>query len=451
MVFGGRYQLDTRIAAGGMGEVWRASDVVLGRQIAVKVLRSDVAERPGFLDRFRREARNLAMLSHPAIATLFDYGEHEGSPYLVMELVTGENLASRLHRDGPMPVNDVVDVVRRVAEGLAVAHEAGMVHRDIKPANLMITERGHVKITDFGISRLADSPTLTAATDVMGTPQYMSPEQISGQPTSPASDVYSLAVVAFEMLTGQPPFVADSPVAVALAQLHDLPPPLPTNVPDWFATLIGSSLAKTAVDRPADGHELVVALDRTQLTVPDDIAPLFSPTAPMSPADIVRSPGLLAASDLIGPLRRHRTKRLASVGLAAVAIAALVTAMLVARPGGTDSTLTIDPTVVSTPASASTTPASDVPAPVTTAPATTPPVTTRLVTVDPAAFVGRGQEQVVAELEALGLAVDVIAVDAERGTKKRTVIGVDPEGEVAPGTMIEVQVFQPNEKKGNDD
>jgi serine/threonine-protein kinase len=194
LTFGGRYELQSRIAIGGMGEVWQATDLVIGRQVALKILKDEYLGDPGFLERFRAEARHAALVNHEGIANVFDYGEEEGSAYLVMELVPGEALSTILEREHVLPTDKVLDIVAQTAAALQAAHAAGLVHRDIKPGNLLITPDGRVKITDFGIARIADQVPLTATGQVMGTVQYLSPEQASGHPASPTTDIYSLGI-----------------------------------------------------------------------------------------------------------------------------------------------------------------------------------------------------------------------------------------------------------------
>ena len=191
--FGGRYELDSRIAIGGMGEVWEATDHVIGRTVAIKILKDEYMGDPGFLERFRAEARHAALVNHEGIASVFDYGEENGSAFLVMELVPGEALSTVLERDGELSTDKTLDIVAQTSAALQAAHAAGLVHRDIKPGNLLITPDGRVKITDFGIARIADQVPLTATGQVMGTVQYLSPEQASGHAASPATDTYSLA------------------------------------------------------------------------------------------------------------------------------------------------------------------------------------------------------------------------------------------------------------------
>ncbi|MDN5745737.1 MAG: serine/threonine protein kinase, partial [Nocardioidaceae bacterium] len=218
-----RYRLDSRIAVGGMGVVWRGTDTRLNRPIAVKVLKPEYADDPTFRTRFEGEARSAAALHHPGIAGVYDYGAGDVGgnqpPYLVMEFVDGQPLSALLSSakssGRTLDVGAVQDLMAQAGEALGVAHRAGTVHRDVKPANLLVTSDRTVKITDFGIARAADSVALTRTGSVMGTPQYLSPEQARGNPSTPASDVYSLGVVAYECLVGRRPFEADTPVATA--------------------------------------------------------------------------------------------------------------------------------------------------------------------------------------------------------------------------------------------
>lgn len=251
VTFGGRYELDSRIAIGGMGEVWEATDHVIGRTVAIKILKDEYMGDPGFLERFRAEARHAALVNHEGIASVFDYGEENGSAFLVMELVPGEALSTILERDGSLSTDKTLDIVAQTSAALQAAHAAGLVHRDIKPGNLLITPDGRVKITDFGIARIADQVPLTATGQVMGTVQYLSPEQASGHPASPATDTYSLGIVAYECLAGKRPFTGESQVAIAMAQINEQPPPLPPTVAVPVQNLVMAMIAKKPEDRPA--------------------------------------------------------------------------------------------------------------------------------------------------------------------------------------------------------
>ncbi len=259
LTFGGRYQLSSRVAIGGMGEVWQATDLVIGRTVAIKILKDEYLGDPGFLERFRAEARHAALVNHEGIANVFDYGEEDGSAYLVMELVPGEALSAIIERERVLPTDRVLDIVAQTASALQAAHAAGLVHRDIKPGNLLITPEGRVKITDFGIARIADQVPLTATGQVMGTVQYLSPEQASGHSASPSTDIYSLGIVAYEMLAGRRPFTGESQVAIAMAQINETPPELAVTVAEPVRNLVYSCIAKSPADRPATAAHLARA------------------------------------------------------------------------------------------------------------------------------------------------------------------------------------------------
>lgn len=258
---GGRYQLTDRIAIGGMGEVWKALDNVLGRVVAIKILKEEYMGDPGFLQRFRGEARHTALLNNDGIANVFDYGEADGSAYLVMELVPGEPLSTIIERERVLTSDFTLSVIAQTARALSAAHARGLVHRDVKPGNLLIMPSGKVKITDFGIARLADQIPLTATGQVMGTAQYLAPEQATGQTATGQSDLYSLGVIGYECLAGRRPFSGESQIAIALAQVNDRPPALPDTVPEAVRALIMSLLAKSPGDRPADASKLAFAAD----------------------------------------------------------------------------------------------------------------------------------------------------------------------------------------------
>ena len=252
----GRYRLTDRIAAGGMGEVWRGEDSLLNRAVAVKLLPTGRAGDEAFLARFRAEARYAASLSHPGIARVYDYGESAefGGAYLIMELVNGEPLSAILARAGRLSPDATLDIVSQSARALDAAHQAGIVHRDIKPGNLLVAAGGTTKITDFGIATAmaaAQASHLTETGMVMGTAMYVSPEQATGTPVTDASDIYSLGVVAYECLAGHPPFTASEPLAIAFAHKHEPVPALPPDVPQPVSDLVYHMLAKTPEERPA--------------------------------------------------------------------------------------------------------------------------------------------------------------------------------------------------------
>jgi eukaryotic-like serine/threonine-protein kinase len=257
-----RYRLDDLIATGGMGEVWRATDLALGRPVAVKLLRAEYVQHPETLTRFRAEARHAGSLSHQHIARIYDYGEADAThpPFLVMELVDGPPL-TRLLASGPMQPARVMDVVAQAADGLAAAHAAGLVHRDIKPGNLLLAPPDQVKITDFGIAYAAGSAPITRTGMLIGTPAYVAPERVTGAGATPASDLYSLGIVAYECLAGALPF-SGTAMEVALSHQMRALPPLPAAVPAEVGALVAELTAKDPAARPASAREVVTRAGR---------------------------------------------------------------------------------------------------------------------------------------------------------------------------------------------
>lgn len=263
-LLGARYELCWILGRGGMSTVWLAWDSELGRDVAVKVLKPEYTDSPEFRARFRNESRAAEALNSRNVVTTLDAREVylDGATfcYLVMEYVRGETLADVLRRELSLEEDRALDVLAQTAAGLSAIHAAGMVHRDIKPANLLITDEGVVKVTDFGIAKAAEAVPLTQTGLVVGTAQYVSPEQAQGRRVSSASDVYSLGVVGYEMLAGRRPFTGDSSVSVAIKHITDPPAPLPAHVSPQFRELIGICLRKEAARRYADGAELAGAI-----------------------------------------------------------------------------------------------------------------------------------------------------------------------------------------------
>ncbi len=264
VLVGGRYRLEELIAEGGMGEVWRARDELLDRDVAVKLLREALASDPNTVERFRREARAAGSLSHPNMANVFDFVEGDDVPGIVMELVDGETLATRITRDAPMGAGEAVVIADAILDALHAAHQGGLIHRDVKPGNVILAESGRVKVTDFGIARAAGESTLTQEGTVLGSVHYVAPEQVRGEAPIPASDLFAVAVILYEMLTGRRPFEGDSQVAVAVSRLTTDPVSPRTHRPDLspeLESVIMRGLARDPAARYQSASEMRAALD----------------------------------------------------------------------------------------------------------------------------------------------------------------------------------------------
>lgn len=261
---GGRYRLEARIGQGGMSTVYRALDETLQRRVAVKLMNREVLSDSDQLERFRREARAVAQLNHPHVVGVIDAGEDEGRPYIVFEYVEGETLKERIRRGGRLPIPEAVAYAIEIARALGAAHARHIVHRDVKPQNVLIDEEGSCKVTDFGIARTLDEEGLTADGRVLGTTDYVSPEQALGHPVTGQSDLYSLGVLLYEMLTGQVPFRGESQVAVAMKHVRDTLPDVQAKRPEVSAALaavIDRATAKRVQDRYANDAELIADLE----------------------------------------------------------------------------------------------------------------------------------------------------------------------------------------------
>jgi serine/threonine-protein kinase len=326
-LLGGRYRLDAQIGRGGMSSVYRAFDMVLERPVAIKLMHRDIASDSAQLERFRREARSIAQLSHPHIVTVIDAGEDlsadghlaaNGAPYIVLEYVEGETLKEKIRREGALEIPQAIAYAIELARALGVAHEHLIVHRDVKPQNVLISNEGGAKITDFGIARSLSEEGLTAAGRVLGTTDYVSPEQALGQPVTGQSDLYSLGVVLFEMLTGEVPFRGQTPVAVAMRHVREEVPDVQLirgELSAATAQVVDRAVAKDIDHRYPDAASMAADLEEVLA-----IEASRSGQASGEATSVLRSlPG--TARRRLPWRMRHPVRWAASLGLLAVAVA----------------------------------------------------------------------------------------------------------------------------------
>ena len=282
-VLGGRYRVEEELGRGGMAKVFKGTDEVLGRPVAIKVLAPQLADDEGFVARFRREAQAAARLNHSNLVSVYDTGEDDGIKYIVMEYVEGKTLTAYLAGGGRIMPDRAMEITEEICSALSVAHAAGIVHRDIKPGNIMVTPRGEVKVTDFGIARVSTTGDTVAQTvAVLGTASYLSPEQAQGQAVDGRSDIYSLGCVLYEMLAGRPPFIGDSPVTVASKQVLETPQPpskLNPDIPTELDAVILKALAKNPANRYQAADELRADLERARRGEPVIATPLLAEAA----------------------------------------------------------------------------------------------------------------------------------------------------------------------------
>ncbi len=426
-LYGGRYRLIKRIATGGMGEVWQAQDETILRLVAIKILKQQYMGDPDFVDRFRTEAKHAAMINHDGIANVYDYGEDEGSAFLVMELVPGEALSSILERERTLPAKQVISIIAQTALALDAAHREGLVHRDVKPGNLLITPDGQVKITDFGIARVANQVSLTQTGQVMGTVQYLAPEQATGKAATAAGDIYSLGIVAYEALAGRRPFKGDTQMAIAMAQINEVPPPLPEEIDPKLIRLVMDCLAKKPDQRPRSALELAA---RAEALLADSPAHVAINTVIPTGVDPVSDDTTVINTD---------TKPTVTVPViwpwVALILILLATIGVIVWAGLVSPKNEVDPTPTPTPTPTETQ---------TPTPTPTPTETTETVDVLLSEYQGLDVSLVVPRLSDLGLIVEPIAgteVPADDPLISQ-VYEVSPLGRLEVGSTIKVYYYQ---------
>ena len=291
VLLGNRYRLEERIAQGGMGDVWRGTDDVLGRTVAVKILLPALLDEPGFAERFRGEARTMATINHPGVVDIYDYGSDHQLAFLVMEYVEGDALSRTLARVGRLTPGRTMALVAQAADALHAAHQKGIVHRDVKPGNLLVRPNGTLVLTDFGIARSAMVGQLTAVGSVLGTASYISPEQATGAAATAASDIYALGIVAYQCLSGRRPFDGDSPLEISMKHVREAPRPLPNDIPPAVRSIVDRAMAKHPAARwPTAAALAAVARQAAAALVPPawsgasarhpNTSPGTSPTGP---------------------------------------------------------------------------------------------------------------------------------------------------------------------------
>ena len=423
-LYGERYRLQLRIAIGGMGEVWQAEDELILRQVAIKILKEEYLSDPAFLERFRTEARSAALVEHVGIANIYDYGEDTGSAYLVMELVPGESMSRLLEREKRLPEAQVLDIVAQTSRALAAAHARGLVHRDIKPGNLLITPDGKVKITDFGIARVGDQVPLTKTGQVMGTVQYLAPEQATGKTSTGATDLYSLGVVAYEALAGRRPFRGENQMAIAMAHINEMPPALSDSIDPRVQNLVLSCLAKKPNQRPESGTSLAIRAEAL-LREKRKGAPVASATPIDDPVTEVISTDTapLPRAPIVWPW-------LATIGLLILTTIVVIVAIL-SEPNASEISPTTNPN--STPNTTQT--VEETPEPEPTEPAT------YLVLVSD--VVGKNLSEVTAWLTERGFVVNAIPGELIPGSSPevRVVYAAAPTGNITVGSTVNVTYY----------
>lgn len=425
-LYGDRYRLQLRIAIGGMGEVWQAEDELILRQVAIKILKEEYLSDSNFLERFRSEARSAALVEHEGIANIYDYGEDTGSAYLVMELVPGESMSRLLEREKKLSEAKVLDIIAQTSRALAAAHARGLVHRDIKPGNLLITPEGKVKITDFGIARVGDQVPLTKTGQVMGTVQYLAPEQATGKTSTSATDLYSLGVVAYEALAGKRPFTGENQMAIAMAHINEMPPALPESIDPRVQNLVLSCLAKKPTQRPESATSLAIRAEALLREKRKGAG--ASSSKPKAPKD---DPVTEVFTAQTAPLPRAPIVWPWIATLVLLGVTAVVVIVAILSDTDTDGVDT-SPTQTQTQA----------PAPTVTAEPTETTEPRKLLVLR-SDIIGENLSAVTAELTERGFSVNAIPGELIPGTdpRVRTIYAVSPTGSVTKGSVIDVTYY----------
>ena len=424
-LYGDRYRLQLRIAIGGMGEVWQAEDQLILREVAIKILKEEYLSDPTFLERFRTEARSAALVEHEGIANVYDYGEDSNSAYLVMELVPGESLSRVIEREKKLPEAKVLDIMAQTSRALGAAHARGLVHRDIKPGNLLITPDGRVKITDFGIARVGDQVPLTKTGQVMGTVQYLAPEQATGKPSTPSTDLYSLGVVAYEALSGKRPFTGENQMAIAMAHINEMPPALPETIDPRVQNLVLSCLAKKPNQRPESATSLAIRAEALLREKRGNV--------PAPKRDKIEDPATELITTDTAPLPRAPIvwPWIATLGLLGLTAVVVIVAIL-SEPSPSDLENTQNPTPTQT----------QEPEPT----ATTEPEPSdepRNVLILRSDIIDQNLSDVTAKLTEQGFVVNAIPGELIPGDdpRVRTVYAVSPTGSIPEGSTIDVTYY----------
>lgn len=426
-LYGDRYRLQLRIAIGGMGEVWQAEDELILRQVAIKILKEEYLSDSNFLERFRSEARSAALVEHEGIANVYDYGEDTGSAYLVMELVPGESMSRLLEREKKLSEIKVLDIIAQTSRALAAAHARGLVHRDIKPGNLLITPDDKVKITDFGIARVGDQVPLTKTGQVMGTVQYLAPEQATGKTSTSATDLYSLGVVAYEALAGKRPFTGENQMAIAMAHINEMPPALPESIDPRVQNLVLSCLAKKPTQRPESATSLAIRAEALLREKRKGSGQTAAKPAPSKDSPVTEVFNAQTAPLPRAPIVWPWLATLVLLGITAVVV--IVAILSDNDTDGIDTTPTQTQTPTSTP----------VPEP-------EPSDEPKKFLVLRSDVIGENLSAVTAKLTEQGFKVNAIPGELIPGSdpRVRTVYAVSPTGSIAAGSVIDVTYYVGN-------